>query len=338
MLYWDRGDEMKKVFFCALLSVILLMGCSCSPNMSSESKPQLSGTESSPNEDAIVEKNYLCYSPYVVTDGVRQQLGEEYALYCRMVDAVVSYEGCVSGFQSEQHFVKMWSVLINEFVPTSKLIQTYKHTDTPYTYHEGTVQLKFQHDRSTHDQYLAEFESKINKVLSAVQADDSDVEVIAKLYEYVSYNMKYAMLNNNTLYDCFMDETGVCGGYARYLEFLLNHAGIECQVANGSGAGVDHTWVIAKIDGQWYHFDPTWEASFPRWYWFGVGDNLRHNSLVTGWIENYMNGTTNREMDKSGLHLTGEWDYFEGQYLAPPECPLDFKPNSRRYETSPELW
>ena len=329
---------MKKVF-CMLLSIILLAGCSTSQNMPTETTSQLLKPEISSTTGSTVEEQYLRYSPYVVTDGARQQLGEEYALYCSMVDAVVSYDGSVSGFKSEHHFVKMWGVLLNEFIPAHKLIQTYVNSDTPYTYHDGTVQFLFLNDRNEHEKYLSDFELKINQVLSKVNSTDSDVEIIAKLYEHVSYSMKYDM-QYKTLYDCIMNDTGICGDYTRYLELLLNHAGIACQSAGGSGAGVDHSWLMAKIDGQWYHFDPTWESSFPCWYWFGVGDNIRHNSLVAGWMEAYIMGMgiENQEMDKSNLYLTGEWDYFDGKYLPPPECPSDFKPNSRQSECRPEFW
>lgn len=48
---------------------------------------------------------------------------------------------------------------------------------------------------------------------------------------------------------------GVCGGYAEAVILLLELEGIECKkVTNPT-----HGWVAAKLDGEWYHIDPTWD-------------------------------------------------------------------------------
>ena len=49
--------------------------------------------------------------------------------------------------------------------------------------------------------------------------------------------------------------TGVCDSYSRAYELMLQKAGIEVKRITN----IDHSWVIAKIDGAWYHIDPTWD-------------------------------------------------------------------------------
>jgi hypothetical protein len=51
-----------------------------------------------------------------------------------------------------------------------------------------------------------------------------------------------------------------------------------------------------------------------------------------------MAGIENPEMDKSGLLLIGERNYLNGKDFASPQCPLDFKPNTRQDGLRPELW
>ena len=56
---------------------------------------------------------------------------------------------------------------------------------------------------------------------------------------------------------------GICNNLADGLAFLYSQAGIEAECVNNmgdeceTGAGA-HTWVIAKLDGNYYYIDPTW--------------------------------------------------------------------------------
>lgn len=267
---------------------------------------------------------YLTYSPYVVSVNVREYLGEDYALYCEMVDSVIRYDGRVSGFESEEHFFRLWGILLGCFEPAQKICAHYGTSDQPYTYKDGTVQMGFQLERSEHDNMMKAFSDRITEALSCVDADDSEVEIVAKLYMYVSTNMVYGFGHGN-MYDSIMTNTGICGCYAQYLMLLLNQAGIECHQAGGVGAGVDHAWVIAKMNGKYYHFDPTWEATSRDWSWFAVGDEIRHKTLVDPSVQ----GT---------LELSGDWDYKTGTWLPPQQCPETFRENTRKGSIPPWQW
>lgn len=267
---------------------------------------------------------YLTYSPYVVGVTVRDYLGEDYSLYCEMVDSLIRYDGKVSGFESEEHFHRLWSVLLSCFEPAKKICAHYGTTDQPYTYKDGTVQMGLQLERSEHDKTLKAFADRITQALSCVDVDDTEVEIVAKLHMFVSTTMVYAYGFSN-MYDSIMSNRGTCAAYAQYLILLLNQAGIECYQAGGYGAGVDHAWVIAKMDGQYYHFDPTWEATSRDWSWFAVGDEIRHKTMVDPSVE----GT---------LKLHGDWDYGAGKWLPPQQCPETFREDTRNGSNPPWLW
>lgn len=267
---------------------------------------------------------YLTYSPYVVGTTVRNYLGEDYDLYCAMIDSLIRYDGKVSGFESEEHFLALWRVLMECFEPAQKICANYSTTSNPYTYENGTVQMGFQLDRSQHEHLIKAFSDRITEALSCVDEDDGEVETVAKLHMFVSTTMMYEF-GAGTMYDSIMTNRGICGNYAQYLILLLNQAGIECYQAGGSGAGVDHAWVIAKIDGQYYHFDPTWEAASRDWSWFAFGDTLRHMTLVDPSVQ----GT---------LELTGDWDYATGKWLSPQQCPETFRENTRKSGIPPWQW
>lgn len=279
-------------------------------------------TPTKPPEPAQTEP-YLMYSPYIVKQTVREYLGDDYELYCKMVDSVINYDGYVNGFENEEHFFNLWRIMREEYPPAQMVCANYVTSDEPYTYKDGACQIAFQFDRSEHDQVLKAFSDRITADLSWINKDDTEVEIVAKLYRYVSTVMNYAYGSGN-LYESIMSNTGICGTYAEYLMMLLNQAGIECYFAGGTGAGIDHAWVIAKMDGKFYHFDPTWENAARNWSWFAIGDELRHMSLDPSSL-----GT---------LQLYGDWDYAVNGWLPPQPCPEDFCQETRREGVPPWLW
>ena len=127
--------------------------------------------------------------------------------------------------------------------------------------------------------------------------------------------MKY-----DNLHDVIMYNKGVCGSYSNYLILLLNHAGIECHNISGGG----HAWVIAKMDGQYYHFDPTNERRSSDWFWFARSD------------EKQITAIDNSTSDP--MILRGDWDYETGTWREPYVCPTTYCEETRTSSRAPWLW
>ena len=49
----------------------------------------------------------------------------------------------------------------------------------------------------------------------------------------------------------------LCVGYARAMVLLLQEMGVESEVLKVSS--MNHAWVKVKVNGKWYHADPTWD-------------------------------------------------------------------------------
>lgn len=60
----------------------------------------------------------------------------------------------------------------------------------------------------------------------------------------------------------FFDEKAVCSGYSLASKLLFDLCSIESFTVSGNaehdGVKEGHMWLVVKIDGEWYHFDPTW--------------------------------------------------------------------------------
>lgn len=62
-------------------------------------------------------------------------------------------------------------------------------------------------------------------------------------------------------YGALVNKNALCSGYAKAAKLLLNRVGISCRTIKGVAGGVGHMWDLVKIDGKWYHLDPTWNDS-----------------------------------------------------------------------------
>lgn len=112
---------------------------------------------------------------------------------------------------------------------------------------------------------------------STVTEDMSDYEKAEALYAYLLTHYRYAFhyadgdssntgVNNTaesySAYGMFKNGYAVCEGYAEAYSLLLNLVGITSTTITGF-AGENHMWNLVKLDGTWYHADPTWDDPVP---------------------------------------------------------------------------
>ncbi len=105
------------------------------------------------------------------------------------------------------------------------------------------------------------------------------------LYDYVCNNVEYvnyeSMADESYFYDAVCNGKTLCDGYSNMLSILFRLIGVECCEAMGTDDDEEqtgHTWVVAKLNGEFYNFDPTFEdtndmPSDQRKY-FGFSDDL----------------------------------------------------------------
>lgn len=91
--------------------------------------------------------------------------------------------------------------------------------------------------------------------------DESKVgerEVAAFFHDYICENFEYdTSLESDCLYTILRDGVGTCRAYGMLYIALLRESGIDATYAVCDE--MKHMWVIARIDGAWYHFDVTWD-------------------------------------------------------------------------------
>jgi transglutaminase-like putative cysteine protease len=133
------------------------------------------------------------------------------------------------------------------------------YTMTPAQYTEG----------------LRRFNTATMQALSTIRHAETDFEKALLLHNYVVLNTDYdeELLSyyerhgfyvnplrplSHTAYGSLVDGLAVCDGYAKAYMHLLRLAGIESRIILGEAKAQFHAWNLVRIDGSWFHVDPTW--------------------------------------------------------------------------------
>ena len=107
------------------------------------------------------------------------------------------------------------------------------------------------------------------------KAGYSDAENAIAIYDYFAKNLTYTAFTSS--YVVIMEENGVCQDFASAYDYLLGQVGIDACVCNSMiDRQFPHTWSLIRIDGKYYHADPTYALSNPGTLrYFGFTDERR---------------------------------------------------------------
>lgn len=132
---------------------------------------------------------------------------------------------------------------------------------------DSTIYITYKFNEEEHKNALQFMDKRLNNILETNVKDNyTDFQRVMAIYTYVSsnfsYNFSYDVQNDAKIdiYDFLKNGSGVCHSYARTCKFLIFQYGISTYEARAiSPEGQPHEWFLAEIDGEWYHFDPTYE-------------------------------------------------------------------------------
>lgn len=80
-------------------------------------------------------------------------------------------------------------------------------------------------------------------------------------YDYRYYQDPSALpYESRTAIGPLQNGTAICGGFSWAFRVLCEEAGIPSWNVTGTGAGEEHMWNCALLDGEYRYFDTTWDA------------------------------------------------------------------------------
>ena len=190
-------------------------------------------------------------------------------IYDRILSALVEVNNKVdipisASINSDLVF-SIWSEVLQDH---PELFYAYNFSYSYYGYTVG-----YYYPKKQIQEMQAIFEQKVNGIVQKViKTDSTPWENELRIHDYIVNNTKYNIdgLNNDSLtnidfsaYGILVNGTGVCEGYSKAMQLLLQKAGIECKRISGLTTMGPHDWNLVKIEDQWFHVDVTWDDPVP---------------------------------------------------------------------------
>ena len=156
------------------------------------------------------------------------------------------------------------------------------------------------------------------------------------------YAINFNETSENKIKRSLQTRKGVCINYAEIFNDIANKVGVESIVIegytkqNGITDYVSHAWCGAKIENQWYVFDPTWGSGY-----------VNNNKFIKK-INNYYFKTDPNKIISSHIPFDYLWqfssypvtnqEFYEGKtQINKKKKVFDFKTEILKYETLSEI-
>ncbi|QHW30886.1 hypothetical protein GZH47_08485 [Paenibacillus rhizovicinus] len=112
---------------------------------------------------------------------------------------------------------------------------------------------------------MAVVDGKIRELLPGILKDAVGEQQQARaIHDWIVTHVAYdTNLEHYTAYDALTSGTAVCQGYSLLAFRMLELAGFETRIVEGSVDSGSHVWNLVKVNGRWYHMDATWDDPVP---------------------------------------------------------------------------
>ena len=140
----------------------------------------------------------------------------------------------------------------------------------------------------------AETQAKIDQwtadCLATIDTSASQYAQALGVYTYLIDHADYQDVGSNSIVNIMVGGAGLCGCYAKTMQYVLNQLGIQAAYITGQAKGQSHAWDLVWLDGTPCWVDPTWgdpvfaggeESQGPAYAYFGLttADLLRTHTI-----------------------------------------------------------
>lgn len=120
------------------------------------------------------------------------------------------------------------------------------------------------HYSMTQEQAEAEtgrLEAAADRIIAKLSPTQSEAQKLLMIHDAVAAGCYYAELGHyDSALGCLADGFALCEGYAKAFLYVARRAGMYAMCVTGrSMSGELHVWNIARINGQYYNIDVTWD-------------------------------------------------------------------------------
>ncbi|MDR3584662.1 MAG: Ig-like domain-containing protein, partial [Desulfosporosinus sp.] len=188
------------------------------------------------------------------------------AMLSRSTSYSINFTGL---FVSQTAFASNISTIINnidnadDYIKYSTKSIVYSYSNSPAT---GVTSITFKMaywDSATQTDYVS---TQVTQILSQIISSGmNDYQKEKVIHDWIVTKVAYdtALVQHSDYAALVSPYKTVCQGYALLTYKMLNQAGIQTKILEGTAGGEDHTWNEVYLDGAWYHLDTTWDDPIP---------------------------------------------------------------------------
>lgn len=214
--------------------------------------------------------------------GAQDYLGEYTAEYRTFIDTVIARgESCAfEAGDSPDKLMDIMTIFMSSS-PLRALVTNIQYDNQAYAF-----TIAYRYDAYGHKASVDYLRHEYTRILDEIiRPGDNDVDKMIAVYTYFAQRFAYDYSFDPELgkdiyvFDALQNGLGVCHTFARACRFALAQLGIEtCEGRGVADNGAWHEWFLAKLNGEWYHFDPTFENGVncgTGLEFFGMDDEAR---------------------------------------------------------------
>ena len=222
--------------------------------------------------------NYT-WNPHVYGDILKELYGEEDEenLY-RLIDAVLAGEESCDFDVNNSGIIWDIDLIMQQICPLfDKLV-------SDYSFEAGVTYFEYRYDKTQHDEIIEEFKDSVECIIcSSVMETDNQTMTALAIYHFYSWIIEYdyaAVGDFNadiTPYRALVEYKGICQSFSSAYTYLLLQCGITAVYISSFNDDAAHQWTLVKLNGNYYHMDPTYEEGYggEGLVFFGMTDDMR---------------------------------------------------------------
>ena len=255
------------------------------PKTTASNTPNTTANTTAPAADTRVLKSI---NRYIAEPDILYSINQNvYNTYKKLVDGILKRSAVIelsNNITDNNYCIKMLKESPYDFIIKS-------HSFAP---DNKNCNITYRYTKSQQDEIISFIENEmLNIINETVKSTYNDLEKILVIYNYFSNKITYdhekiAHIKSNPgdpvyvgieIYEGLKYSKGVCHCYAYLCRYALFQLGIDVFCIRGD---VDwdpdsyHVWNMVKINGNFYHIDPTWEPQGSKSLrYFGMTDAQR---------------------------------------------------------------
>lgn len=242
----------KNRFFCAVLSLILMLNCiGC---IEAVEIPYSQVT----TEDTVFEEKFY----------FSQLTEEEQLVYKELYQGIIEQEEEIyvhsGNAEKANEILALVMYDFGEIFWTDGSVTSTAYEESMWNDEYTVIEPTYVYTIEERETKELEIEAVVEQVANSIPAQSTEYEMVKYIYEYLINNVQYVenAPDNQNLYSALVGKETVCAGYAKANQYLLNRLGIYCTYVIGTAAQEEkfesHAWNIVRCNGEYYYVDITW--------------------------------------------------------------------------------